>query len=82
MPKSQDIEFIKIELKAGLTFSTIALQAKDTSKISRNTANARKAYEVLLRFIDRSMIGNEELAEIEQSLEKLKSNLIRLGEAV
>ena len=82
MPQFQDVELIKTELKAGLTFSKIALQAKDTAKISRNTANARKAYDTLLRFLNKSLLSEEELAEVEPMLAKLKSNLLELGEAV
>ena len=82
MPEFQDVEFIRTELKTGLTFSNIALQAKDTAKISRNTANARKAYDTLLRFMDRSMLSDEDLAELDPMLLRLKTNLLELGEMV
>jgi len=82
MPEFQDVEFIRTELKTGLTFSNIALQAKDAAKISRNTANARKAYDTLLRFMDRSMLSDEDLAELDPMLLRLKTNLLELGEMV
>ena len=80
MPAPHDFEFVKTELKTGLTFSTIALQAKDAQKISRNTMNARKAYDTLLRFLDRSTLSDQDVADVEQMLAKLKANLIQLGE--
>ena len=82
MAASHDLEFVKVELKTGLTFSNIALQAKDATKISRNTMNARKAYDTLLRFLDRSALSDQDLADVEKSLAKLKANLLLLGEAV
>ena len=80
MPASHDVEFVKTELRTGLTFSTIALQAKDAQKIFRNTMNARKAYDTLLRFLDKSALSDQDRADVEQMLSKLKSNLIQLGE--
>lgn len=82
MSEFQDVEFIKTELRAGLTFSNIALQSKDAGKISRNTANARKAYDALLRFLSKASLGDEDVAEVDQMLAKLKANLLQLGEAV
>jgi len=82
MVEYPDVTLIKTELKAGLTFSTIALQAKDTAKISRNTANARKAYDTLLRFLKKSILSDADMAEVDPMLAKLKSNLLELGEAL
>jgi hypothetical protein len=46
-----ETQFLRTELLAGLNFSKIALEGEDESKIERNRANARKAYDALLRFI-------------------------------
>jgi hypothetical protein len=46
-----ETQFLRTELLAGLNFSKIALEGEDESKIEQNRANARKAYDALLRFI-------------------------------
>jgi hypothetical protein len=38
---SYGTDFIKTELRVGLTFSNLALQSKDADKTSRNTAHAQ-----------------------------------------
>ena len=73
-------EFVKAELKAGLTFSHIALQSKSQEKTARNRANARKAYDAILRFANESALSHEGVEEFANLLADLKSNLLQLGE--
>jgi hypothetical protein len=75
-----ELKFVKAELKAGLTFSLIALQSKSQAKIARNRADARKAYDTLVRFSDKSPLSIEGVEEFANLLAKLKSNLLQLSE--
>ena len=77
-----DTEFAKAELRAGLTFSHIALQSASQEKRERNRINARKAYDALLRFVDESALSVEGAEGFPNLLAQLKSNLLQLGEKV
>lgn len=73
-------DFLKVDLQAGLTFASLALEADDGGKKERNRRSARKAYDTIMRLIDRVTLAEEEAESLRQDLERLKSNLIRLGE--
>lgn len=45
------LAFLDTELKTGLTFARLALNASDPDKISRNLLNARKAYDTIAGFL-------------------------------
>ena len=78
------LDFLVIEAETGLMFTDIALTADphDVEKIRRNTANARLAYDTILRFHDRfemdSAVGNKLGVLVDQ----LRRNLVRLNEDV
>ncbi len=80
MLQSGEVDFLRAELRAGLTFSHIALQSKSESKVTRNRLNARKAYNTLMRYSSESVLSRE--VEFAELLAKLKSNLLRLGETL
>ena len=67
-------------MATGLTFSKIALETKDESKIVRNRANARKAYDAVLHFAPGTSLSAEEAQQIDASMALLKSALQQLGE--
>lgn len=75
-------QFLRAELRAGLTFSRIALRSKQESKVERNRVNARKAYEALLRFIPGTKLSEESAREINSEMAQLKADLRQLGEDV
>lgn len=75
-----EMHFLHTELHAGLSFSKIALGAKDESRIERNRTNARKAYDALLRFIPGAILSAEETKEINSQMAGLKAALRQLGE--
>ena len=77
-----ETHFLRAELHTGLSFSKIALKAEDESKIERNRANARKAYDTLLRFIPDATLSTEETKEINSQMAALKADLQHLGEDV
>ena len=74
-------EFLRVELQTGLMFSKIAREARHRDKRDRNCAQARRAYDALLRFIPKllngSFVGSDEMT---RGLGRLKSELRELGE--
>lgn len=65
-----------------MTLSRIASRASQPDTINRNRANAKKAYDTVLRFLPKTQLGDEEEVEIRSQLAKLKSALQSLGEQV
>ena len=81
MAKISDIygtDFIKVELRVGLTFSNLALHSKNADKVSRNVAHAQKAHDVALRHLRKTAIGEESVTEIRDLLAQLEGNLALL----
>ena len=76
------LEFLRTELATGVTFAKIVLETKDESKVGRNRANARKAYDAVLHFMPGTALSAEEAQELEARVAQLKSALQRLGEDV
>ena len=76
------MSFLSTEVKTGLTFSRIALRSPDQDTVTRNRANARKAYNTTLRFMMKFGLTEEDCASLQSPLAKLRSNLLELGEAV
>jgi hypothetical protein len=77
-----EVRFIRAELLTGLTFATIARAANYQAKIDRNRMNARKAYDVLLRFIPTTRLSASDADEVESKLAELKIYLQHLGEDI
>lgn len=74
-------EFLRVELHTGLMFARIARQARYQEKRDRNCAQARRAYDALLRFMPKlpngKFVGSDEMT---RGLGQLKSELQQLGE--
>jgi hypothetical protein len=79
-PIPAEVEFLRTEVRTGLTLSAIALRGGDKGRVDRNRVNARKAYDALLHFIPKVPLTNEEAGEINVKLAELKSELRLLGE--
>src|SRR5215469_2030899 len=77
-----ELEFLRAEARTGLTFSNIALGSHYQEKTARNRANARKAYDTLLRFMPRDPASPGASEEIRAKVAELKSDLQQLGEEV
>ena len=73
------IDFLRTEIRTGLTFSRIALDARE-DKRDRNRVNARKAYDAIVHFMHGSALDADEAKEIKRGLAQLKSELVKLGE--
>jgi len=74
--------FLKTEVQTGLLFAKIALESKNPHKISRNTLNARKAYDTLLYFLNDTVLNEDADSEFHIKLATLRGNLLELGEYV
>jgi len=81
-PTLAEVDFLRCELRTGLTLTKIALDARHHDKTSRNRANARKAYDAVLRFIPKVNLSDSESAEFTSKLQQLKSELALLGEEI
>jgi hypothetical protein len=79
-PIPAEVEFLRTEVRTGLTLSAIALRGGDKSRVDRNRVNARKVYDALLHFIPKVPLTSEEAGEINVKLAELKSELRLLGE--
>jgi hypothetical protein len=74
-------DFLKTDLDTALTFVDIASQAGlNLGKKLRNQANARRAYDTVLRFLKHATLNAEEDREIYDRLSRLKLALEKLGE--
>lgn len=78
------IEFMLTELETGFTFASLALRAdpKETEKRRIYIANARKAYDTALHFLQKISFTQEEMIKIQAALERLKGALQTLGESL
>jgi len=77
---SATVGFLKTELETGITFANLALSATDERKVARNTANARKAYDTAMKFMVGASLGADDSALLDPRLEKLRRQLVALGE--
>jgi hypothetical protein len=75
------VDFLKIDADTGLTFVWIASGSADAlPKKARNQANARKAYDCVLTWTRRLVLGELDRQEIGEKLAQLKTALQGLGE--
>jgi hypothetical protein len=75
-------EFIMTDLELAFTFLKIVRTSRVTATVRRNQRNARTAYDVVLRFLPRSLLALSatERESIEGKLRELKNCLKQLGE--
>lgn len=80
----QGAEFLKVELKTGLTFAKIALgEEAGSEERFKNLANARKAFQTVLRLRERFIYPSDAATrDIQDALDRLRSALEELGENV
>lgn len=74
------VNFLKTDLNTALTFSAIAMQAHERSKRDRMRQNARKAYDTVLRFMQRVELTPQDAQFLTSNLNRLRADLISLGE--
>jgi hypothetical protein len=54
----------------------------DLDKIERNTLNARKAYEAVLRFRDRVQMSEVQSEALDRKIKQLRTDLLQLGDGL
>ena len=74
------MNFLKTDLNTALTFSAIALQARETSKRERMREHARKAYDTVVRLMRRVELTPPDAQFLARNLKRLRAELISLGE--
>jgi hypothetical protein len=77
---STNVDFLKIDVETALTFTKIALEADDREKRDRNRKNARKAYDTILHLRNKVEFSPSQDKYMNEKLERLKRDLITLGE--
>lgn len=77
---SLGVDFLQIDSEIGLTFSGIALEARDPEKRKRMAQSARRAYDSIARLRTGVELSQVEGAKLDANLQRLKSELQRLGQ--
>ena len=75
------IEFLRTELRVGLTAVKIARTAKDETRWNRNRRNAQEACDSVLRFLPKLTLTSREVGEVQSGLATLKAELQKLSES-
>ncbi len=73
-------DFLKADLEAALTFTDIAGTAEDSEDRERNRRAARRAYDTIVRLINKVELNREDANAMGSKLARLKSNLSGMGE--
>ncbi len=77
---STKLELLTTEINVGHTFASLALTTTNESTRFRNRHNARKAYNIAVRYAGEVALTNLEKRKIRTGLARLKSELKLLGE--
>jgi len=75
------VDFLQIDSQVALTFSGIALKTSDPEKKNRTTRTARRAHDAIVRLRTDIELNQVETDKLEANLQRLKSELQRLGES-
>jgi len=75
------VDFIKLDLDAAITFTSVARTTRDPETRDRNIANARKGYDTVRRYLAESDLSREEAEEISDKVTLLEAAIADLGEA-
>jgi len=74
--------FLQIDSEIALTFCSLALGANDEEKRRRTTQSARKAYDTIMRLRKGIKLTDAQKGKLDANLQRLKSELRRLGEGL
>lgn len=75
------VRLLKADLAVAITFAHIGVQLNDPRRKAANAEKARKIYDSILHFLPRVTVSESEAQFIQEELEELKSNLVKLGES-
>jgi hypothetical protein len=73
-------DFLKADLEAALTFADIARTAEDAEERERNRRAARRAYDTIVRLINKVELNSEDANVMRSKLARLKSDLSEMDE--
>lgn len=73
-------DFLKADLEAALTFADIARTAEDAEERERNRRAARRAYDTIVRLINKVELNSEDANVMRSKLARLKSDLSGMDE--
>ena len=75
-------DFLKAEIETGLTLAGIARAAGNSEERERNRRAARKAYDTVVRLVERVELTDRDTKVLGRNLARLKSDLRGLGEVL
>ena len=75
-------EFPQIDSEIALTFTSLALAARNNETRRRTTETARKAYNAIMRLRKSIKLTDAQSVQLDTNLQRLKSELQRLGHRV
>jgi hypothetical protein len=78
----RDVDFLTVHIRAGLTWSRVAEVSRHEARRKRSRAQARKAYDRALAFLEKTTMKQTDAARVHSNLEHLRLELRRLGEDV
>jgi len=73
------VEFLRTELRVGLTASKLRRLPKMKPRRNRHRRNAQEAYEAILRFLPKLTLTSREGDEVQSDLATLKAELQKLS---
>jgi hypothetical protein len=73
-------DFLKIDVDTALTFLQIASQTEDGVRRQRNLEAARRAYNTVLRLMERVTLSEQDTQILSLGLEELRFKLQQFGE--
>ncbi|HET7440712.1 MAG TPA: hypothetical protein VFJ47_05365 [Terriglobales bacterium] len=77
------LDFLAIDLGIGLTMAQTAARAEiGSDSRARNTRNARRAYDTIVRFRANAVATDRQGEELDQKTSELRVALLNLGECV
>ena len=76
------VDFLKLDLEVGLTFSHMALETQDSEKRARTRRAARRAYDTVLKLSEKVPLTNQDAESLARNLLRLKCDLALLGEVL
>ena len=76
------VDFLQLDSEIALTFSGIALEAREQEKRTRTTQIARRAYDTIMQLRKDIELSDAEGDKLDSNLQRLKSKLQRLGQSI
>jgi hypothetical protein len=73
-------DFLKVDVATGLTLAKAALSSHDAEKRQRNQKSARKAYDTIVRMLNKITPTEADARQLNDGLHQLRADLIELGE--